>query len=304
LDEQPMTSQNNENSPSTKQLNEILADKERTLSLFRGVAKEHFARLEDEPSGNPELDTAVKWVTEEITVSGGDFNINKVFDHAESPIERVFLNSFLFKMSIEDALSVIVYGPVEELNSHMQHVIGEYRGFVEWLAGFFYYRGQRDLNAAYEELDHWLRAGRMPEESHHWAIHMLGANGLVDYVNAFHVMIQPTMRLNRPIRASKIIVECDGFAYHSNQAAFQRDRKDLIVSSNQLRTESGDLQRVTMIPSVQSSHVALIALGAVCRHPANAQVARTAATRVSHPPSAALVDRVRVSSSRRSSLCA
>ena len=118
----------------------------------------------------------------------------------------------------------------------MQHVIGEYRGFVEWLAGFFYYRGQRDLNAAYEELDHWLRAGRMPEESHHWAIHMLGANGLVDYMNAFHVMIQPTMRLNgRAIRPDlaiwvpadpsvKIIVECDGFASHSNQAAFQRDR--------------------------------------------------------------------------------
>ena len=162
--------------------------------------------------------------------------MSKVFEHAESPIERVFLNSLLFKMSIEDALGVLVYGPVEELSSYMQNVVGEYRGFVEWLTGFFYFRGQRNLNAAYDELDRWRRAGKMPEEAYSGAVHMLGANGLVDYVNAFHVMIQPSMKLNgktvRPDLAVwvpadpsiKIIVECDGFAYHSDPAAFQRDR--------------------------------------------------------------------------------
>jgi hypothetical protein len=68
---------------------------------------------------------------------------------------------------------------------------------------------------------------------------------------------------------------CDGQPFEQGLVGL---RKDLIVSSNQLQPESGDLQRVTMLPSVQSSHVALIALGAVCRHPANAQAARTAAS--------------------------
>jgi REase_MTES_1575 len=66
-------------------------------------------------------------------------------------------------------------------------------------------------------------------------VHVLGA-GLFDFVNAFHIMIQPTMRLKgktiRPDLAIwvpadstvKIIVECDGFDYHSDPTAFQRDR--------------------------------------------------------------------------------
>jgi hypothetical protein len=54
-------------------------------------------------------------------------------------------------------------------------------------------------------------------------------------------------------------IHCDGQRF---EQVFVGLRKDLIVSSNQLHPESGNLQRVTMVPFVQSSHVALIDLGA------------------------------------------
>jgi hypothetical protein len=238
---------------SARELNEILIDKERALNLFRVVAK-RVAHLNAESTGNAELDAAVNWVADEITVSGGESNINQVFMYAESPIERAFLNSFLFKMSIEDALGVQVYGPVEDLDTHIEYVVSEYQGLVEWLACFFHYRGERQLSAAYAELDRWLHAGKMPESSYHWAVHMLGANGLVDYVNAFHVMIQPTMKLKgRTIRPDlaiwvpadpnvKILVECDGFACHSDSTAFQRDRardRQLMEAGYRVRRYAG-----------------------------------------------------------------
>ena len=93
------------NALSARELSEILTDKERTLHQIRAVAK-RVARLDAESTRNAELDSAVNWVTYEITHSGGESNINQVFAYAESPIERAFLNSFLFKMSIEDALGV------------------------------------------------------------------------------------------------------------------------------------------------------------------------------------------------------
>ena len=244
-----MMTEPNGNALSARELSEILTDKERTLHLFRAVAK-RVARLDAESTGNTELDSAVNWVADEITLSGGESNINQVFAYAESPIERAFLNSFLFKMSIEDALGVQVYGPVEDL----ENVVSEYYGLVEWLACFFHYRGERELSAAYAELDRWLEAGKMPESTYHWAVHMLGANGMVDFVNAFHVMIQPTMKLKgRTIRPDlaiwvpadpniRILVECDGFAFHSDSTAFQRDRtrdRQLMEAGYRVRRYAG-----------------------------------------------------------------
>jgi hypothetical protein len=238
---------------SSRELNDILIHQGRTIQLFKGIAQRIFAEPDDELSGDPEVDKATKYVTEQITFSGAESNIKRVFEYAESPIERAFLNAVLLKMSFEDTLSASVYGPVDDLDEHMEDTVGEYEGFVRWMGAFFYYRNKRSVFDAEAELNDWLSAGRMPEYAFHNSIQMLGA-GLFDFVNAFHIMIQPTMKLKgktiRPDLAIwvpadptvKIIVECDGFEYHSDPTAFQRDRvrdRQLMEAGFRVRRYSG-----------------------------------------------------------------
>jgi hypothetical protein len=93
----------------------------------------------------------------------------------------------------------------------------------------------------------------MKEYAYRNSIRMLRA-GLFDFVNSFHIMIQPTMKLKgktiRPDLAIwvpadptvKIIVECDGFDYHSDRNAFQRDRirdRQLMEAGFRVRRYSG-----------------------------------------------------------------
>lgn len=220
---------------SSRELNDILINQEKTIQLFKGIAQRIFAEPNDESNGDPEVEEATKYLTEQITVIGAESNIKRVFEHAESPIEHAFLNSVLLKMSFEDTLSASVYGPVDDLDVYMKDILGEYEGFVRWMGAFFYYRNKRSVFDAEAELKDWLNAGRMPEYAYRNSVQMLGA-GLFDFVNSFHIMIQPSMKLKgktiRPDLAIwvpadptvKIIVECDGFDYHSDPKAFQRDR--------------------------------------------------------------------------------
>jgi len=237
-----------------KELNDILTDQERTLKLFRSVAWQTLAGQQDELAEEiPEVSAAAQQVLEAITISSIESHIKQVFLHAESPIERAFLNAVMLKMSIEDTLSVEMYGPVDDLDSYMANVVEEYDGFIRWMGAFFYYRNARTIFAAQEELDRWLEAGRMPKEAYDNALHLLGA-GLLDFINAFNVMIQPTMTLKgksiRPDLAIwvpadpsvRIVVECDGFDYHSDKAAFQRDRirdRQLMEAGFRVRRYSG-----------------------------------------------------------------
>jgi hypothetical protein len=222
---------------SARKLNDILTDEQKTLALFREMVNQLHSDDGDEMSlAETELAVVARGVTREITTSGGEANLSQVFASAESPIEQAFLNSFLFKMTLEDLLNVVVFGPVDDLEAHIDGAISEYNGFVDWLTGFFHFKGARSLQDAYEELDFWRKTGRMPDASYYRAHQMLAADGLVDFVNSFHVMIQPTMKLDgktiRPDLAVwvpadpsiKIIAECDGFAFHSDKQSFQRDR--------------------------------------------------------------------------------
>lgn len=163
---------------SSRELNDILINQERTIQLFKGIAQRVFAEPDGESSGDPELDKATKYVTEQITVIGAESNIKRVFEHAESPIEHAFLNSVLLKMSFDDTFSASVYGPVDDFDVYMKDIVGEYEGFVRWMGAFFYYRNKRSIFSAEEELKDWLNGGRMPEYAYHNCVQMLGGRSI------------------------------------------------------------------------------------------------------------------------------
>jgi hypothetical protein len=232
-----MSSRKHTDQLSARQLNDILIDERRTVALFREIVNQvYFDDSSRSSSADTDIVAVVTHVAKEITTISGEANIRQVFESAESPIERAFLNSFLFEMTLESLLNVVVVGPVEDLDLHIDAVTSEYNGFDNWLTGFFCFGGGASLQDAYEELNYWRDTGRMPEGSYNLGKQMLGANGLLDFVNSFHVMIQPKMRLDgksiRPDLAVwipadpniKIIAECDGFAFHSDKQSFQRDR--------------------------------------------------------------------------------
>lgn len=207
-------------------------DRDKTLRLLAAVVK---ATVYEQCNEDSEMDKALASVMEVVMQSIGERNIETVFAHSESPIETIFLNSVIFGFLRNDPLRLLVYPPVGDFDRHTEVVRESCNGFVGWIAGYIERTGDTSLVSLEEYMEGMVQSGSMPETAYADGIEMLGGT-LLDFFNAFHLVLQPSMSIgNKKIRPDmviwipsdpkiKIVIECDGFKYHSNQGTFTTDR--------------------------------------------------------------------------------
>ena len=166
----------------------------------------------------------------------GGISLETIFKHAESPIEKLFLFSLLITSFKYHFLGVIIEAPVSDplvyiknKTIHYQNIISEYNNFHNKTKG-----NHKDFEEAILK-----NINLSEEEKRELNIDVYIYLGF-DFYNKIHIMLQPCFnnidRSGNSIRAdlliwcpakpnSKLIIECDGYEYHSSKENFIKDRK-------------------------------------------------------------------------------
>jgi hypothetical protein len=210
----------------------VFMDREKTFAVFREVVR---LTVEEDCEVGTEEGRLIAQIMTMMMETLGKRNIETVFTHSESPIETIFLNSVIMGLLRNDVSRVLIFPPVPDLEMHMKNVRETCSDFIGWMAGYI----ERTGDATLRNLEDYMKAmvddGMMPEDAYAHGIEMLGGR-LLDFFNSFHLVLQPSTRIGgktiRPDMAVwmpsdenvRILIECDGFKYHSNQRTFASDR--------------------------------------------------------------------------------
>lgn len=164
---------------------------------------------------------------------------------AASPIERIFLNSLLLGFTKNDPLGLVIHRTYtdtpKEIDEFLQN-LSHFREFIEWYGAK--YGNFKDIQAY---LTDQVASGAMSTWEHGFICGLMLHYFYLDSSSTFHLTIQPRFRDprlgKRAIKPDllfwipaapnfRIVIECDGFAYHSTKEAFTRDRKrDRVLTS-------------------------------------------------------------------------
>jgi hypothetical protein len=171
------------------------------------------------------------------------YAINIFHKYAGSPIEIIFLTSFLISVIVTMPFALIVDKPY----ANTPEMIYKFRNYHKWVCETWdsyhevYKESNVTLNDFFDFLDELVDKGVMkPTDKEHYILHFFRYRFLLDFNSTFHLTLQagfPEFKVDgRGIRPdifiwlpgneiTKIIVECDGFKTHSQKDIFISDRK-------------------------------------------------------------------------------
>ena len=211
-------------------LREILLDESRSKELvdfFVGKA------LDPEPGDDPRFLEWYKLAIETVAL----VNSKAIYIAAESPAERIFLASLVLAFLKADPFGLVIHQVMkdadEEIPAYRQH----YKQFKEFLEWWKEHKPSKDIDAY---LDEQLARGRMAPDEREFLRHFTFHYYHMTMGNSLHLSMQapfPNVRVaGKSIRTDmyfwnpasdriRLIVECDGFKYHSSQESFTADRR-------------------------------------------------------------------------------
>jgi very-short-patch-repair endonuclease len=172
--------------------------------------------------------------------------VENIFNHSESPIETIFLNSVLLSFLYHDPLGLIVWEPCP----NMPEAIREHRERLRSLLD-----RENEIRArmngktgVVEYMKYLVDEGLIHEESYAQYKNEFICMHVLDYYHAFILVMQagfPDIRVNgKSVRTDlfvyvpadtdfNMVVECDGFQYHSTKEKFIDDRqRDRLLKAN------------------------------------------------------------------------
>jgi Protein of unknown function (DUF559) len=221
------------NANSSAELRKVLQDPQRFAELARHFI-EKSSELHAAEAGDPKFADYLKIGMKLLL----DENLRLVFELTESPIETIFINSLLLTFMKNDPLNLVVQHSVRNAPGQIQafrQTRSQFKKFIAW------YVDRRGSLAGIEDyLDRELESGKMEPGEHRYLRRQLVFYEYLDLENQFHLILQPRIpnigvegRSVRPDmlvwvpsdESVKIVVECDGFEYHNDRAAFVHDRK-------------------------------------------------------------------------------
>jgi very-short-patch-repair endonuclease len=172
--------------------------------------------------------------------------IENVFSHSGSPIETIFLNSVLLSFLCDDPLGLIVWAPC----ANMPEAIREQRERLRLLLEREHEIRSKVKSEAgvVEYMKYLVEESLIHEESYAQFKNEFICMHVLDYYHAFILVMQagfPNIRVNgKSVRTDlfvyvpadtdfNLVVECDGFQYHSTKEKFVADRqRDRLLKKN------------------------------------------------------------------------
>ncbi len=214
-------------------LRDILLDRSRFVEMA-----ELFIRktIEEERLDHPDdaylqyLDAGLKLIlTEAVSI---------VFSVCESPIEKVFINSLFLRFIKTNPLELIITPPFRNTPQDIEDFRSDHANFLEFTD--WYKKRNGSLSGVDEYLDGEVKNGKMETEERKWIGRHFVLYKYLGMFDRLHLTLQPSfpdlkidgIRIRPDMlvwvpgdKGTRIIVECDGFQYHSSKSAFIRDRK-------------------------------------------------------------------------------
>lgn len=177
----------------------------------------------------------------EYTASIARRSAECVFKHSESPIETMFLNSLVVGFLLSDPTNLNVLPPpardiVEGVKNRREYL----ELCQQWYWMFQQLADTDSLDGFHLFLEDRVREGSFTKDAADEMYGMVLVMEATHLQQSFHLVMQapfPNVVVNgRSVRADayfwipsdptfNLIVECDGYEYHSDQATFERDRK-------------------------------------------------------------------------------
>lgn len=166
-----------------------------------------------------------------------DRHCKVVFRFAESPIERVLLNSLQVHF-LRNGQMLAITGPIADFPGFLPGFFGTLHGlreFMEWYSGEGYSPSEME-----GYLDGEVARGNMSPEERAGVFEWVVSYGCLLLGEVFHLTVQAgfpnTMPGGRGSRVDALLwhprapefrlaIECDGFEFHSPKESFIRDRQ-------------------------------------------------------------------------------
>lgn len=165
-------------------------------------------------------------------------NVDNIFKYCQSPIERIFLNSLVL-LFIKNGLPCLhIMGPSDNVEEDMALYRKHHLSIMSFIQRYKDKTGDKELEYFDDALLDKKEKGILNDEQiEEVQIH----NSIIQHFdwNSYHIVLQPKFPNikvdNKSIRPDlliwvpgddeiRIIVECDGFAYHNSKDSFINDR--------------------------------------------------------------------------------
>ncbi|GAC34942.1 endonuclease domain-containing protein [Paraglaciecola polaris] len=199
---------------------------------------DHFLRNQAEESMNDEEDPIIRGVYPMAINTITKINSDMIDSFQESPIEKIFLRSLILGIVKNDPLFMVIHQLGNDAEYDLENYRKNYNSFCELLE-FWESNKSSDMTIdAY--LDMELDKGKMSIEERKYIGILTFRYHLLDMHESIHLTLQPKfssiMIDGKSIRPDLyfwhpsrkdfgLIVECDGFEYHSSKEMFSKDRK-------------------------------------------------------------------------------
>ncbi len=188
--------------------------------------------------------------TDDVTISYSMFyekfvegvflnNVENVFKYCQSPIEKIFLNSFMILFLKNRMPCLFITHPFNDTENNIANYRNYYKNIENFIDSYKKATGDDELKEFEERIKAKQQEGELTERQ---VDDIQMYKGLIKHfeLDAYHITPQaffPNYKVDgKAIRADfyvwvpndlsvKIIVECDGFQFHNSKASFINDRK-------------------------------------------------------------------------------
>lgn len=224
--------------PDAQDVREMLQDRE----YLSGVAN-HFldATLRKASENDKEENIIFYKFIKRAAESIIDGAIEIIFNYTESPIERMLISSLLLCVMNTAPLWLVVLSPTQDISSAMKSFLNTYKNCQDVFSQYKKHTGNCLSQLLFsDEFDKMISQGLVSKEDKSLLLRHFLLYETMGLKGAFHLVVQPSMRdikiSGRTIRPDmffwlpsnekiKIVVECDGFKFHSDKESFSRDRQ-------------------------------------------------------------------------------
>jgi hypothetical protein len=164
-------------------------------------------------------------------------NADEIEDRSGSPIEKTFLNSLILSFIRNDGFGLLVHPTFKDTEAEIEEfrkTLSNWRDFWAW------FKTNKPAKSVEEFLDQEMARGQMDADERQSYVRFIFRYGYIPLDGSYHMTLQPrfpNIKIDgKEIRPDiyfwiptkpeiKIIVECDGFAYHSDKERFKNDRQ-------------------------------------------------------------------------------